>query len=60
MKGKDILGFTQALLKIESESTELLDVNVLVEAVCGTTRKVVGDGPLGDSAARTTEILKSE
>jgi len=60
MKGKEILSFTQALLKIESKSAELLDLNALVEAACGTTRKVVGDGPLGDSAARTTEILKSD
>lgn len=57
--GQKVLNFTRSLLEIESKSTEL-DLDALVEAACGTTRKVVGDGPMGDLAARTAEILKSE
>jgi len=60
VKGKEILSFTQTLINIESKSAELLDLSTLVEAACGTTRKVVGDGPLGDLAARTADILKSD
>mmetsp|Transcript_28833 Transcript_28833/g.54482 ORF Transcript_28833/g.54482 Transcript_28833/m.54482 type:complete len:1128 (-) Transcript_28833:308-3691(-) len=56
--GQSILEFTRRLLEVESKSK--IDLNALVEATSGTTRKVVGDGPLGDSAARTAEILKSE
>jgi len=57
--GQKVLSITRTLVEIESNSTEL-DLDALVEAACGTARKVVGDGPLGDSAARTAEILKSE
>mmetsp|Transcript_18820 Transcript_18820/g.32363 ORF Transcript_18820/g.32363 Transcript_18820/m.32363 type:complete len:226 (-) Transcript_18820:469-1146(-) len=56
--GRSIIDFTRKLLEVESKSK--LDVDALVEAMTGTTRKVVGDGPLGDSAARTAEILKSD
>ena len=56
--GSDIVAFTRRLLEVEERSK--LDLNALVEASCGTTRKVVGDGPLGDSAARTAEMLKSD
>eukprot|EP00569_Conticribra_weissflogii_P015458 CAMPEP_0171399164 /NCGR_PEP_ID=MMETSP0880-20121228/6432_1 /TAXON_ID=67004 /ORGANISM="Thalassiosira weissflogii, Strain CCMP1336" /LENGTH=1231 /DNA_ID=CAMNT_0011913281 /DNA_START=59 /DNA_END=3754 /DNA_ORIENTATION=- len=54
--GNEILQFTGALLETEAH----IDLDSLVEAACGTTRKVVGDGPLGDSASRTAGILKSD
>ena len=59
MAGQKVLSYTRRLLEVESKSKEL-DLDALVEVTCGTTRKVVGDGPLGDSATRTAEILKSE
>jgi hypothetical protein len=57
--GRDVLDFTRKLLEVESMSKGL-DLDALVDTACGSTRTVVGDGPLGDAAARTTEILKSE
>ncbi len=54
--GNEILQFTRALLETEAH----VDLDTLVEAACGTTRKVVGDGPLGDAASRTADILKSD
>jgi hypothetical protein len=54
-----VLDYTRRLIEVESMSKGL-DIDALVDAACGSTRKVVGDGPLGDSAARTSEILKSE
>jgi len=57
--GHEVLNLTRRLLELESKSNGL-GLDALVEAACGTTRKVVGDGPLGDSAARTAEILKSD
>ena len=59
LAGRDVLDYTRRLIEVESLSKGL-DVDALVDAACGSTRKVVGDGPLGDSAARTSEILKSE
>ena len=59
MAGQEVLSYTRKLLEVESKSKDV-DVNALVEAACGTARRVVGDGPLGDSAARTAEILESE
>ena len=59
LAGRDVLDYTRRLIEVESMSKGL-DVDALVDAACGSTRKVVGDGPLGDSAARTSEILKSE
>lgn len=56
--GNEVTMFTRRLLEVESRSK--LDLDALVEAATGTARKVVGDGPLGDSAARTAEILKTE
>eukprot|EP00584_Thalassiosira_punctigera_P025961 CAMPEP_0172578112 /NCGR_PEP_ID=MMETSP1067-20121228/138571_1 /TAXON_ID=265564 ORGANISM="Thalassiosira punctigera, Strain Tpunct2005C2" /NCGR_SAMPLE_ID=MMETSP1067 /ASSEMBLY_ACC=CAM_ASM_000444 /LENGTH=1122 /DNA_ID=CAMNT_0013370805 /DNA_START=226 /DNA_END=3594 /DNA_ORIENTATION=+ len=56
--GRSIIEFTRKLLEVESRSK--LDLDALVEATSGTTRKVVGDGPLGDSAARTAEVLKTD
>lgn len=56
--GQEILSFTRQLAEIESKSG--VDLDALVEASCGTTRKVVGDGPLGDLSERSSEILKSE
>ena len=56
--GNDILQFTRLLLEAESRSN--LDLDSLVEAACGTARKVVGDGPLGDAASRTADILKAD
>ena len=58
--GHEVLNYTRRLLEAESKSTAVSDLDSLVEAACGTTRKVVGDGPLGDSAALTKEVLKSE
>lgn len=59
LAGQQILDFTRRLLEVESNCKEL-DLDALVDAACGTARKVVGDGPLGDSAARMSAILKSE
>lgn len=59
LAGRDILDFTRKLVEVESMSKGL-DLEALVDAACGSTRKVVGDGPLGDLVARTSEILKSE
>ena len=59
LAGRDVLDFTRKLIEVESVSKGL-DLDTLVDTACGSTRKVVGDGPLGDAAARTTEILKSE
>lgn len=56
--GLEVLDFTKKLVEIESKTS--LDVDSLVEAACGTTRKVVGDGPLGDTATRMAEISKSD
>ncbi|KAL9188917.1 hypothetical protein ACHAXT_011407 [Thalassiosira profunda] len=56
--GNEVTMFTRKLLEVESRSQ--LDLDALVEAACGTTRKVVGDGPMGDSAARTAAILKAD
>lgn len=56
--GELIINFTKKLVEVELRAN--LDVDALVEATANTTRKVVGDGPLGDSAARTVEILKTE
>ena len=57
--GRQILDFTHQLLEVESNCKEL-DLDSLVEAACGTARKVVGDGPLGDAAAHMSTMLKSE
>ena len=57
--GQDVLAFTRRVLEIETTSKGL-DLEALVDAACGSTRKVVGDGPLGDYAARMPELLKSE
>ncbi len=50
LAGQQILDFTHRLLEVESNCKEL-DLDFLVDAACGTARKVVGDGPLGDSAS---------
>ncbi|KAL7549275.1 hypothetical protein ACHAWF_012552 [Thalassiosira exigua] len=55
--GNDVVNFAKKLLDVQSSK---LDLDALVEAVCSTTRRVTGDGPLGDCVARTAEILKSE
>merc|ERR1719410_2509557 len=55
--GQSIIDFTKRLLEVEAKSK--LNLDALVEATSGTTRKIVGDGPLGDSATRTAEILKT-
>jgi hypothetical protein len=57
--GQDVLAFTRRVLEVETTSKGL-DLDALVDAACGSTRKVVGDGPLGDYAARMPELLKSE
>ena len=56
--GNEVTMFTRKLLEVESRSE--LDLDALVEAATGNTRKVVGDGPMGDSAARTAAILKAD
>ena len=56
--GKEIIEFTRKLQEIESKTE--LSLDSLVEAACGMTRKVVGDGPMGDIQARSAEISKSE
>ena len=58
VSGNEVLKFTRKLAEAEAKSG--LDLDTLVEAACGKTRKVVGDGPLGDAAARAAESLKSE
>lgn len=58
VSGREVLNFTKQLLEIESRTKVNLDD--LVEAACGTARKVVGDGPLGDISLRTAEISKSD
>ena len=56
--GKEIIEFTRKLQEIESKTD--LSLDSLVEAACGMTRKLVGDGPMGDIQARSAEISKSE
>jgi len=58
VSGNEVLKFTRKLAEAEAKSG--LDLDTLVEAACGKTRKVVGDGPLGDAAAKAAESLKSE
>ena len=58
--GHDVLAFTRRRLEVETMSTARLDLDAPVNAVCGSTRKVVGDGPLGDYSARISGLLKSE
>jgi len=58
VSGNEVLKFTRKLAEAEVKSG--LDLDTLVEAACGRTRKVVGDGPLGDAAAKAAESLKSE
>ena len=58
VSGNEVLKFTRKLAEAEVKSG--LDLDTLVEAACGTTRKVVGDGPLGDAAAKAAQSLKSE
>lgn len=60
VSGHEILNFTRRLLEVESKSEGELDLDALIEASCGTTRRVVGDGPLGDTKERTAEILKAD
>lgn len=54
--GADIVEFTRQLLEVESRGN--ISTEALVEAACGATRQVVGDGPLGDAAHMTAEMLK--
>jgi len=56
--GSDVAKFTEALKRNEDESNP--DVEALVEAACGTSRKLVGDGPLGDAARRSVDMLKGD
>jgi len=56
--GADIVEFTRRLLEVEERGN--ITMELLVEAACGATRQVVGDGPLGDAANMTAEILKSD
>jgi hypothetical protein len=56
--GEDVVKFTQRL--IEAEARSKVTIDEFVEVACGTTRHVVGDGPLGDAANMTAEILKSD
>jgi hypothetical protein len=54
--GANIVEFTRQLLEVESRGN--ISTEALVEAACGATRQVVGDGPLGDAANMTAEMLK--
>ena len=54
--GADIIEFTRQLLKVEVRDN--INMEMLIDAACGTTRQVVGDGPLGDAANLTAEMLK--
>jgi len=54
--GPDIVEFTRQLLEVEARGN--ISTEALVEAACGATRQVVGDGPLGDAANMTAEMLK--
>lgn len=54
--GADIVEFTRQLLEVEARGN--ISTEALVEAACGATRQVVGDGPLGDAANMTAEMLK--
>jgi hypothetical protein len=56
--GTQIVSFTKELLEVEERGN--ISMDALVEAACGATRQVVGDGPLGDAASMTAEILKSD
>jgi hypothetical protein len=56
--GTQIASFTKELLEVEERGN--ISMDALVEAACGATRQVVGDGPLGDAASMTAEILKSD
>jgi len=56
--GKEIQNFSGQMIAFEL--TLKLDLDALVEAASGTTRKVVGDGPLGDLATQNAEMLKSD
>lgn len=56
--GSTVLRYTKTLIDTELESK--IKVDDLVRVSCGTTRQVIGDGPLGDTATRTAEILKSD
>lgn len=56
--GPHIVEFTRQLLEVEASGN--ISMDTLVEAACGTTRQVVGDGPLGDAANMTADMLKSD
>eukprot|EP00984_Skeletonema_dohrnii_P015107 scaffold6469_cov99-Skeletonema_dohrnii-CCMP3373.AAC.1 len=54
--GADIVEFTRQLLEVEARGN--ISTESVVEVACGATRQVVGDGPLGDAANMTAEMLK--
>eukprot|EP00985_Skeletonema_marinoi_P015166 scaffold7768_cov110-Skeletonema_marinoi.AAC.3 len=54
--GADIVEFTRQLLEVEARGN--ISTETIVEVACGATRQVVGDGPLGDAANMTAEMLK--
>jgi len=54
--GADIVEFTRQLLEVEVRGN--ISTETIVEVACGATRQVVGDGPLGDAASMTAEMLK--
>merc|ERR1719356_690477 len=58
VSGVQIVSYTKKLLEVETKAE--VDLDSLVEDACGITRKVVGDGPLGDISARTADMLKMD
>lgn len=50
--GTDVAEFTKAAMRIEGLSKLHADAGALLQAPRGTSRKLVGDGPLGDAAKR--------
>ena len=56
--GTQVYGYSKRVLEAETRSE--VDLDSLVEAACSVTRRVVGDGPLGDVSARTADMLASD
>lgn len=56
--GTQVHGYARRVLEAETRSE--VDLDSLVEAACSVTRRVVGDGPLGDVSARTADMLASD
>ena len=56
--GTQVCAYAKRVLEAETRSE--VDLDSLVEAACSVTRRVVGDGPLGDVSARTADMLASD